>query len=98
MNVVFSSYAAQELDDAVNYLELEFEGLGGRFESEVKRALHLIARHPQAWVVERGEIRKCVLHKFPYKVLYSIESNYIFIIAIAHQHREPDYWINRPRS
>ena len=98
MNVVFSPYARQELEDAVNYLELEFEGLGDRLKSEVKRALQLIARHPGAWAVERGEIRKCLLHKFPYKVLYSIEPDHIFIIAIAHQHREPAYWIDRPRS
>lgn len=31
-----------------------------------------IAAYPKAWSVERGEIRKCLLHKFPYKLLYSI--------------------------
>ena len=98
MNVVFSTYARQELQDAVNYLELKFEGLGYRFKSAIKTALQLIARHPEAWAIERGEIRKCLLHKFPYKVLYSIEPDHIFIIAIAHQHREPDYWIDRPQN
>lgn len=96
MKVIFSSYARDELEDAFNYLELEFEGLGRRFKSEVRSAAKLIARHPPAWSVERGEVRKCLLHKFPYKLLYSIETDHIFIIAIAHQHRKPDYWIDRP--
>ena len=97
MKVIFSSFARNELEDAFNYLELEFEGLGDRFKSEVKSAVERIARHPLAWSVERGEVRKCLLHKFPYKILYSIEIDHIFIIAVAHQHRKPDYWIDRPK-
>lgn len=38
MKVIFSSFARNELEDAFNYLELEFEGLGERFKSEVKLA------------------------------------------------------------
>ena len=95
MNVRFSTLAQRELDDAVLYLGLEFEGLGERFKSEVRAAVLRIARYPLAWSVERGEVRKCLLHKFPYKLLYSIESDHIFIIAVAHQHQRPDYWIGR---
>jgi plasmid stabilization system protein ParE len=98
MKILFSEYAKQELDDAVNYLELEFEGLGYQFKSEVKSALNRISMHPVAWSVERGDVRKYLLHKFPYKLLYSVETDHIFVIAVAHQHREPDYWIDRPKS
>lgn len=93
MKVVFSILAKQELRDAEHYYELEYEGLGRRFRQEVKKAATRIAAYPKAWSVERGEIRKCLLHKFPYKLLYSIEQDHIFVIAVAHQHRKPDYWI-----
>ena len=63
------------------------------FREEVRRAAKRITVYPEAWSVERGDIRKCLLHKFPYKLLYSIEEDHIFIIAVAHQHRKPDYWI-----
>lgn len=98
MKVLFSLFAAQELEDAANYLELEFEGLGERFRSEVRSAAERTARLPLAWSVERGEIRKCLLHRFPYKLLYSIELDHILILAVAHQHRKPDYWIDRKRE
>jgi hypothetical protein len=52
---------------------LEYSGLGGRFKEEVGRAALRIAEYPRAWSVERGDVRKCLLHKFPYKLLYSIE-------------------------
>jgi plasmid stabilization system protein ParE len=95
MHVVFTSYAKQELDDAFHYYELEHPGLGGNFKEEVKMAVLRIAEYPLAWSVERGDVRKCLLHKFPYKLLYSVEENHVLVIAVAHQHRKPDYWTDR---
>ena len=94
MKVLFSKYARQELLDAARYYELEYEGLGRRFKEEVRTAALRISAYPLAWSVERGEVRKCLLHKFPYKLLYSIEHDHILVLAVAHQHRKPDYWID----
>ena len=95
MKVIFSKYAFQELDDATQYYEIEYQGLGKRFRDEVRKAAKRISKYPAGWSQEHYEVRKCILHKFPYKLLYSIESNHVFIIAVAHQHRKPDYWIER---
>ena len=38
---------------------------------------------------------KFLLKRFPYLVLYIPEEDKILITAIAHQHRKPDYYINR---
>jgi plasmid stabilization system protein ParE len=95
MNVIFAKPAKLELDDAVAYYELEHSGLGIKFKEEVQKNIERIKKFPQAASIERGEIRKSLLHKFPYKILYSIESDHIFIIALAHQHRKPDYWVDR---
>ena len=95
MKIVFSKYAKLELEDATHFYELEFEGLGRRFKVEIKKAAIRISENPKAWLVERGEVRRCLLHKFPYKLLYSIEEDHILIIAVAHLHRKPDYWIDR---
>jgi plasmid stabilization system protein ParE len=66
MEVIFSKYAKQELDDAVHYYEMEFQGLGKQFREEVQKAAKRISDYPEAWSVERGDVRKCFLHKFPY--------------------------------
>ena len=96
--IIFTRYAKQELEDAVRYYELEYSGLGKRFKEEVERAALRIAEYPQAWSVDRGDVRKCLLHKFPYKLLYSIEEDHILVIALAHQHRKPDYWVARDET
>lgn len=94
MKVVFSALAAKELQDTREYYELEFAGLGERFVTEVKLAIERIVQYPTAWSVERGDVRRNILPRFPYKLLYSVEPDHIFVIAIAHQHRKPDYWVD----
>ena len=74
-------------------MRLNFWALVNGFGKKSERRQKRISENPEAWSVEHGEVRKCILHKFPYKLLYSIEKDFIFIIAIAHQHRKPDYWI-----
>lgn len=95
MNIEFLPLAKLELDDAIKYYELQLEDLGKRYKEEVRTSINRISIFPKAWTVIRPNIRKCVMHKFPYNILYSIQENTILIIAIAHHHRQPDYWIDR---
>ena len=95
MKIVFDKLAQLELDDALEYYELEAPGLGKRFKVEVKSGIRRIHEYPDAWTKEKNDVRRYYLHKFPYKILYSIEEDYIYVIAIAHCHRRPDYWIDR---
>ena len=98
MRVIFDELAKIELDDGREYYEIEVTGLGKRFKQEVKRAINIIKKMPNIGSPESENIRRYILHKFPYKVLYSIEKDHIYVIAIAHLHREPMYWINRIRT
>jgi hypothetical protein len=93
VKVIYSSLAQTELLDAIEFYNLKYQGLGDSFKQEIYKTSLRILNFPLAWQIENGEIRKCILHKFPYKILYSIETEHIFIIAIAHQHRKPDYYV-----
>lgn len=93
MKILFSKFAKNELDDAVCFYETELAGLGLRFKEEIKSSILRIKEHPEAWSIEKGDVRKALLHRFPYKILYAIEKEKIIILAIAHQHRKPNYWI-----
>ena len=95
MRIIFDDLAEEEFNDEIEYYEMELEGLGVRFKEEVKRVIRIIKNMPDIGPPESENIRKYILHKFPYKVLYSIEKDHLYIIAIAHMHREPRYWINR---
>jgi plasmid stabilization system protein ParE len=94
MKVLFSQLAQLELEDACRFYAHAEPGLDRRFKSEVRKTALRIAGYPRAWPTERGDVRKCLIHRFPYKLLYSIESDHILVVALAHQHRRPDYWVD----
>lgn len=95
MRVVFSPEARLEFEEAERYYDQQLEGLGARFRAEVRAALPRIQKWPLSGPLERGEIRRLTLTRFPYKLLYSIEADHLYVLAVAHHHREPNYWADR---
>jgi plasmid stabilization system protein ParE len=87
--------ARREYDEAKEFYETEQPGLGSQFEEQIRHSLLRIQQNPQAWPPERKEIWRYIVHKFPYKILYSIQDNKIVVLAFAHLHRQPDYWVDR---
>ena len=97
MKIEILEIARLEFRTAKEFYELEQSGLGVRFEKEIRQALLRIQQYPKAWSSERKEIRRYFVHRFPYKILYSIQKEIIVILAFAHLHRKPDYWIARTK-
>lgn len=97
MRVEFSPEAQAEFADGERFYERQAPGYGERFRIDVQQALLRLQSWPLAAPIERGEIRRMILSRFPYKLLYSVEVGYIYIVAVAHLHRAPDYWIERDK-
>jgi toxin ParE1/3/4 len=93
--VSFHELAEFELNDAAVFLETEREGLGLRFLSAVETAVSQIQQHPQASPIVIEDIRRKVLRRFPYSLIFSIKPDRIRILAIANQKRRPFYWQGR---
>jgi toxin ParE1/3/4 len=67
-----------------------------RFINAVEDAIAQICEAPARWRIFDGEqVRRHLTRVFPYGVLYSIEPNYVLIVAVAHCSREPGYWRRR---
>jgi len=93
--VKYHEAAEDELLTEVGYLELRASGLGRRFFSEVLRAEHFIAQFPESAPEILPGIRKRILRKFPYSLIYAIERDELVILAVAHHSRRPGYWAGR---
>ncbi|MBT0570959.1 type II toxin-antitoxin system RelE/ParE family toxin [Curvibacter sp. CHRR-16] len=98
MNFKLLPEAQVELDEAYEWYALQAEGLGERFLAELIHTFGLIQQYPTAWHPLSTNTRRCRLKRFPYGVIYAIEAQEIIIIAIAHLHRRPNYWIERTTS
>ena len=95
MRVEFHRRAAEEFLSAVESYESQSPGLGGSFASAVLRASTQVAEFPESGRPFGHRIRRVLVNGFPYGMLYNAEPNRIFVVAVAHLHRRPDYWRER---
>jgi toxin ParE1/3/4 len=93
----FDDEATEEMNAAAEWYEARRENLGIEFVGEVRQALATIASGPEAWALdpqidEQLGVRRFLLRRFPYAVVYLELPSEIRILAIAHTAREPGYW------
>ena len=70
MTVLFHPAAEQEYSEAIDYYEEREPGLGLDFSSEVVSVIERILDHPLAWPFIDAGIRRALLRRYPYGVLY----------------------------
>ena len=97
MNVVFIEEADREYSDASLYYESQEPGLGKRFEEEVEWAIRWLVENPSSLPLLRGIYRRLNLHIFPYYIPFVVRSSTLWVMAVSHQRRRPEYWIRRTR-
>ena len=91
----FHPLAIDELDAVVAYYEERREGLGLEFAREVELVIARIAEHPFAGRGLSRHTRRCLVNRFPYGVIYRVESDALWIVAVANLQRRPGYWKSR---
>jgi len=95
VSIFFNELAESELNDAARYYESQIIGLGIAFLNEVEHSIKTIQQNPEAFPVILKVVRRKILRRFPYSIMYSFESTSIRILAVANQKRRPFYWRNR---
>ncbi|MBI4826083.1 MAG: type II toxin-antitoxin system RelE/ParE family toxin [Nitrospirae bacterium] len=95
MKVRFLKPAQSEVDDAVAWYDSQSRNLGTQFLDDLDRAVRRIVAYPLSNIKIEEDIRRCLLSRFLYGIIYGIDSETVVVIAVAHLHREPRYWIDR---
>ena len=91
----FHPEAVLEFEEAVKFYKQRGRKLGQRFAQEIRTTIAKIAAMPDRWRVVEQDVHICRARVFPNAVLYTIEADYILIVAIAHGKRRPGYWRHR---
>ena len=93
MNYRFLTPALGEIREAATFYEGKVPGLGADFLDEVDATIERILNFPEAWGSLGENYRRCHLRRFPFSVIYSIQSrDEIVVISVFHQSREPWSW------
>lgn len=92
----FHLKASKEAEDAYAYYENKSSDLASRFTATIDQALLAIQRLPTLHPPYRSSgLRKLIIRQFPYTIYFLEMETRIWIVALAHQSRRPDYWIDR---
>lgn len=95
MSFSFHPEAEAEFNAAVEYYEDAEPGLGYDFALEIYSAIKRSVEFPKAWAVLEGDVRRALVRRFPYGILYSEEPTGIYVVAVMSLHRQPGYWKKR---
>lgn len=96
----FLAAAAEEMAFAAEWYESKSNGLGHRFLQAIEDSVALLDEFPRlgvAWShpnLPEGTVRRFALRTFPFLVIYRVGPEPC-VVAIAHGHQEPGYWIRR---
>ena len=98
MKIVVVPQAAEEFEEAAAAYDDKQPGLGRRFRDEVDSRIRWIAENAETPRLRPGGYRRVNLKVFPHYVAYLPIGEVIWVLAIAHGHREPEYWIGRKQE
>ena len=98
-SVRISEEAAAELEEATRWYEAHRLGLGTDFLSVIDSAVEEITRNPKigspAPGVEDHDVRRLIVRRFPYHLVYIELTDRIQVLAVAHERQRPGYWKSR---
>ena len=89
--------AEQELTEAIAYYEETEPGLGVRVKEEVRAAIQWISHNSEIPRLRPNGYQQVNLKVFRYYVPYFIWNDTIWILAVAHGSRRPEYWSDRKK-
>jgi toxin ParE1/3/4 len=95
MNFFFSKDAENDLEESGLYYNNERFGLGLEFLDEVYAAISCICKNPSIWKIVYRDLQRYSIDRFPFQIIYRVQSDVVEIIAINHNKRHPKSWKKR---
>ena len=96
MRVEYHPAVEGELREIRDYYEQRSPGLGVAFLDEFERQVLSLAATPERWMVVTGDIRRCLMRRFPYVIYFRrAGSDRIRITVVKHQRRHPQFGRDR---
>ena len=95
MRFTWNPEALAEYNEAALYYGDRVPGLDDDFCEEVEAGIATICEAPDRWRLIDGRVRRYIIKRFPYAMIYQFLPDRVRIIAVMHHSREPEYWKHR---
>jgi plasmid stabilization system protein ParE len=93
--VLIRPEAEEEVREAASWYEAQERGLGRDFLRAFRASTASLRRNPHQYQVVLEQVRRVLLHRFPYSVFYEVHEPTVVILACLHEARDPDEWRER---
>ena len=95
LTIHLTALAEKEIDEAEFWYEAQLPGLGKDFHDEVDQKIAHISANPAQYPAVRRGIRRAVLKRFPFSVLFRVSEDTVFVVGCFHAKRNPTRWRGR---
>lgn len=93
--VRLTATAEQDIRLATGWYTQEAPHMLVHFEEEIERSFRRIADRPEMYQIVEATVRRATLRRFPISVFYRVLPDWIEVIGILHQSRDPRSWRRR---
>ena len=90
--VVLRVEAQTDFDEAFDWYDVRRPGLAADFAEAVQQVFDRISANPLLHAEVFQNVRKAVVHHFPYSIFYQVEPNQVLVLAVFHAKRDPRVW------
>ena len=95
LEIIVHEDADEEFKAAAIFYESRQTGLGETFLDRVAEGFDSILTQQLDCPLLFDDFRRRFTRQFPYSIVYRLEGDRIFVIAVAHWSRRPEYWKDR---
>jgi hypothetical protein len=93
--VAYHRLAESELVESAAFYERRREFLGDNFLDLVGETLAKIQSNPDLGKPGKFRTRSWKMRRFPFRIVYLDQPGRIWVLAVAHLSRKPNYWLDR---
>ncbi len=94
-SVRFHPAAVMDAEEAAAWYAARSNHSSDKFVQEFERLVRQIALSPLRFPALGSGLRKAVFRRFPYGLVFEVETSEILVLAVAHAKRRPGYWRDR---
>ena len=93
--VIWTSAAELDVADAALWYAKRQRRLAERFLDAVRDAALAAAASPELYAPVHGELRRVLVHRFPYALIFRGSLDELLVVSCYHLHRDPQVWQSR---
>jgi toxin ParE1/3/4 len=95
MEARLTEEAELDLIEALRWYDERDPELGNDLLRCVFRCIASIERNPRLYPLVHRQMRRALVSRFPFQILFEVESEDIIVYAVYHSARDPEVWKRR---